>query len=71
MGLSWGYLRFARNYLSLIPVSSSVKDERTIHLCVKHKLIIFHGMWFNWVADVPMYVSLIYHINSNDPAKLW
>ena len=71
MGLSWGYLCFARIYLSLIPVSNSVKDERSIHLCVKHKLIICHDMWFNWVADVPMYVSLICHINDNDPAKLW
>ena len=26
-------------------------------------------MWFNWVADVSVYVSLICHINNIDPAK--
>ena len=66
------YLCFARMYLSLIPVSNLVKDNKnTVHLCVKHKLINCHGMWFNWVADVPVYVFLICHINNNDPAKLW
>ena len=28
-------------------------------------------MWFNWAADVLVYVSFICHINNNDPAKLW
>ena len=45
--------------------------QRTIHLCMKHKSINCHGMWFNWVADVSVYVSLICHINNNDPPKLW
>ena len=51
-------LRQCLCYLSLIPVSNSVKDQRTIHLCGKHKLINCHDMWFNWIADVPVYVSL-------------
>ena len=29
----------ARMYRSLIPVSNSVKDQRTAHSCAKHKLI--------------------------------
>ena len=70
MGLSWGYLCFARTYLSLIPVSNSAKDQRTMHLCVKHKLINCNGMWFSWVADVLVYMSLICYINNNDSTKL-
>ena len=39
--------------------------------CAQNKLINCRGMRFNWVADVHVYLSLICHINNNDPAKLW
>ena len=48
-----------------------VENISIINIFVKHKSINCHDMWFNWAADVSVYVSLICHINNDDPAKLW
>ena len=37
--IGYQFMFRARMYRSLIPVFKSVKDQRTAHSCVKHKLI--------------------------------
>ena len=54
-GRNFGYqfMFRARMYRSLIPVSNSVKDQRTAHSCAKHKLITEISLEYLFGFSVP------------------